>query len=224
MAVRRRAVSGILIGGAVLLCVFGAYESIDAAAGLLRPLPDGPLRDLMDYPLWSMAHFVPGLLFMALAPLQLWPSFRNRHRTLHRRSGRLVVACGVALGVSGVSFPFTMPQRPMAEQIFMTYFGAVLLFFLAKAFEAARQRDLVRHRDRMIRLFANGQTITTQRLLLPVFIVSFGVSSVDEFWTHFLAAAWLAFGIQLAVAEWWIRRPAPVPAGRARPSAEPAAV
>jgi hypothetical protein len=58
----------------------------------------------------------------------------------------------------------------------------------------------------MIRMFSTGLTITTQRLLLPLFFAVAGVGGVDEFWDHFVSAAWLAWIIQLALAEWWVAR------------------
>lgn len=71
----------------------------------------------------------------------------------------------------------------------------------------------------MIRFFVNGLTITTQRIYTGVLIVSLGANSVDQFWDRFVLAGWLAFAIQVAIAEWWIRRTAPV-----RRTARPAAV
>jgi uncharacterized membrane protein len=200
-----RGVVKVLVGAAVALCLFGLYESVDAAVGVFGP-PRGPFGDLFDYPPWSLAHFVPGMLFMALTPFQLWARFRNRYRTLHRWGGRVVVASALFLGVSGVMFVFLMPARPVAERVFMLTFFVAFLFFLMKAFAAARRRDFVRHRAWMIRMFSTGLTITTQRLLLPVFILFAGLNSVAEFWDHFVTAAWLAWVIQLALAEWWIAR------------------
>lgn len=195
-----------LIGAAVALCVFGLFESVDAAFGVFRVPGLGPIDQLFDYPVWSLTHFVPGMLFMMLAPFQLWPSFRNGHRTLHRWNGRALVVSGVFLGVSGAAFMFLIPARPLSERVFMLTFFLAFLFFLLKAFAAARRRDFVRHRAWMIRMFATGLTITTQRLLTGLFIGLAGVSSVDEFWDHFVTAAWLAWAIQIAVAEWWISR------------------
>ena len=208
--------SRVLLVLAVLLAAFGAYESIDAAVRI-GGAPSGPLGSIFRYPPWALAHFVPGLLFMTLSPLQLWTRFRNRHRTWHRWTGRVLVACGVFLGGSGLAFPFTMPERPVGEQIFMTIFGVVFLLVLARAFTAARRRDFAAHRVWMIRFFTIGLTITTQRIWTGVLIALFGIGSVDQFWNHFVLAGWLAFAIQVAVAEWWIRKRVGVP--RARPSA-----
>lgn len=189
----------------VLLCVFGLYEAVDATFGVFAPA-EGPLGDLFNYPRWALAHFVPGTLFMILAPFQLWPAFRNRHRTLHRWSGRVVATSALFLGVSGASLVLLMPERPLSERAFMLTFFVAFLFFLAKGFDAARHRHFVRHRAWMIRMFCTGLTITTQRLLLGVFLVAVGTDSVDEFWLYFVTAAWIAWLVQLALAEWWVAR------------------
>jgi hypothetical protein len=195
----------VLIGAVMLLCAYGAFASAAAALRVFGT-PSGPFAALFTYPRWGLAHFVPGLLFMTLTPFQLWPAFRNRHRTLHRWSGRVVAACGLFLGVSGVSFIFLMPGRPFAEQVFMLTFFTAFLFFLVKALSAAWRRDFARHRVWMIRMFATGLTITSQRVLLLVLLLTRGVSSTDQFWAHFVTAAWLAWAIHLCAAEWWIVR------------------
>jgi uncharacterized membrane protein len=216
-----RGVAKISIGAAVLLCAYGAFASGRAAMGVFDT-PDGPFAALFDYPRWALAHFVPGLLFMTLTPLQLWPAFRNRHRALHRWSGRVVAACGLFLGVSGVSFIFLMPARPVSERLFMLAFFTGFLFFLVKAVAAARQRDFARHRVWMVRMFVTGLTITSQRILLLALVLTLGVSDTDQFWNHFVTAGWAAWAIHLAAAEWWIGRGATRVA--ARPVRKPAAV
>src|SRR5262245_42670574 len=106
----------ILGVAAFSLCLLGIYVSIAALARLLIPheVPSG-VDALFEYPVWGAAHFLPGLLFMTLVPLQLWPGFRNRHRVFHRWSGRMLVAAGVVLGVSGAAFPFFLRERIFSE-------------------------------------------------------------------------------------------------------------
>jgi hypothetical protein len=210
-----------LAGLAIVLCAYGLYESVDAVLGVFRAPAEGPIDRLFDYPTWSLMHFVPGVLFMALTPFQLWPAFRNRHRLLHRWSGRLLVVSGLFLGLSGVAFVVLMPERPLTERVFMLAFFGAFVFFLLKAFVAARRRDFASHRVWMIRMFITGLTITTQRLLTGALIAFAGVNGVDEFWDHFVTAGWLAWVIQIAVAEWWIGRRAARPAIDASRSAAP---
>jgi len=198
---------------AILLCLFGASESIRAIVRvLMRREPSVGIDALFDYPFWGVAHFLPGLLFMTLVPLQLWPRIRNRHRVFHRWSGRLLVAAGAFLGVSGAAFPFFMPDRVFSERLVISAFFLLFLFYLSKAFGAARRKDFARHREWMIRWFAVGLAITTQRILLPVFIVAVGVTDAHSFWDIFVTATWLSTAIQVLIAEWWLsttRRPEP---------------
>ena len=62
----------------------------------------------------------------------------------------------------------------------------------------------MRHREWMIRWFAVGLSIMTQRILLTVFIVTIGITDERSFWEVFVTAAWLATAIQVLIAEWWI--------------------
>jgi hypothetical protein len=195
----------IVSGAAILLCLLGVSVSIIALARILVPhKPPFGIDALFEYPVWGAAHFLPGLLFMTLVPLQLWAGLRNRHRVFHRWSGRMLVAAGVFLGVSGAAFPFFMSGRAFSERVVISTFFLLFFFFLSKAFIAARRRDFVRHREWMIRWFAIALAISTQRILLPVFIVTAGVTDARSFWEIFVSATWLATAIQVLIAEWWI--------------------
>src|SRR5215470_17974172 len=54
------------------------------------------------YPVLTLVHILPGLLFIALAPLQFSPTFRKRRLQWHRRSGRILFLCGAVIGVSAL--------------------------------------------------------------------------------------------------------------------------
>lgn len=49
-----------------------------------------------------MMHILPAGLWSAIGPLQLWPSFRLKHRTAHRRMGRLFIAMSVSISIGVV--------------------------------------------------------------------------------------------------------------------------
>ncbi|CAM9915481.1 unnamed protein product, partial [Hapterophycus canaliculatus] len=56
-------------------------------------------------------HILPAGLWSVIAPLQMSPSFRAKHRTAHRRLGRLFImmSVSISLGIvaivrSGASF------------------------------------------------------------------------------------------------------------------------
>ncbi|CAN0506718.1 unnamed protein product, partial [Ectocarpus sp. 8 AP-2014] len=47
-------------------------------------------------------HILPAGLWSVVAPLQLSPSFRAKHRTAHRRLGRLFIFMSVSMAVGVV--------------------------------------------------------------------------------------------------------------------------
>jgi uncharacterized membrane protein len=201
----RHAVHRILALVAILLCLYGIYESVDAAVTVLkRRQPSTGVNAFFDYPVWSLFHFIPGFIFMTVTPFQLWRGFRNRHRKLHRWAGRLVVSAGMIIGFSGITLPFVMPERPFSEKIAMSSLSVAFLFFLTKAISAALKRDFERHREWMIRWFIVGLGVTTQRLMLPLFIGLIGIRDMRGFWELFVTALWLSAAIQITIAEWWI--------------------
>ncbi len=186
----------------VLLGAYGIYECTDSIAQVL--FHDGGRPGLFRKPAWGMAHYLPAIPFLALLPFQFWGGFRARHPRIHRWMGRGLVTLGVVLAVSGLAFPYAMPQRPVAERVFMTTFFIVFLFFLGQALLSARRGDFVRHREWMIRMAFTIVTPLTQRLIFPLMAATTTISSIDGFWGLFLTAAWFAWGVNIALAEWWL--------------------
>lgn len=197
-----------LLGGVVVtLCAYGVYDATLAIAKVMqRTYPSTGVNALFDYPWWGIAHFLPGMVYLLLGPFQFWEWFRSRYRRLHRWFGWTTVAAGMMLALVGISFPFTMPQRPISEKVFFVTVFALFLVFLLRAFLLARRREFGLHRIWMIRMFAVGLAAITNRVLLPIFIVAFGVHDAPGFWELFVTAGWLAGVINLVVAEWWISR------------------
>ena len=61
------------------------------------------------HPVLTLIHIVPGLLFMALGPLQFNASIRARHLRWHRWNGRVFLVCGLVIGISALVMSFGMP-------------------------------------------------------------------------------------------------------------------
>jgi hypothetical protein len=196
---------GLLVVAVVSLCSYGTYDAILAMLKVIqRTRPSTGYNAFFDYPWWSFAHFLPGIVFMMLGPLQFSEGFRNRYRKLHRWSGRLVIIAGLALAFSGIVFPFTMPERPIGEKVFFVTVFSTFLFFLVKAYSLARRRQFVLHRVWMIRMFGAGLSAITQRAIFPVFVVTVGIHRTSQFWELFITALWLSAAVNLSVMEWWI--------------------
>lgn len=155
------------------------------------------------HPVVAYAHIVPGVVYLVGAPLQLWRRFRQRHLSVHRGLGRVVLSAGLVCGVFGVGFgilhPFGGLLEATASAVFGTYFVAALLL----AFLAIKAGDVRDHRRWMIRAFATGLAVGSIRLWVGVF----ELLGLVPFEVGFGIAFWLGFLLHVAAAEVYLRRP-----------------
>jgi uncharacterized membrane protein len=164
------------------------------------------------YPILTLVHIVPGLLFMILGPLQFNPTIRARHLRWHRLSGRVFVVCGLVVGISALAMSFGMPAIGGVNQAAATtVFGTLFLFALCRAFWHIRRGEVALHREWMIRAFAIGLAVATIRPIMGVFFATSPLTGLTprEF---FGIAFWIGFVLHLIAAEAWIRS---TPAGSA---------
>jgi uncharacterized membrane protein len=155
-------------------------------------------------PLLTLAHIIPGGLFLILAPLQFSSRIRNRHIRLHRWSGRVLVVTALVAVAAGLHFGLSMPYGGFGEATAIAVFGGIFVFAVGRAFVAIRRRDVARHREWMIRAFAIAIGISTVRVVAAVFDVALtpaGVGPSDIF----VLSLWIGWGITLGAGELWIR-------------------
>jgi uncharacterized membrane protein len=167
------------------------------------------------YPILTLVHIVPGLLFMILGPLQFNPTIRARHLRWHRLSGRVFVVCGLVVGVSALAMSFGMPAIGGVNQAAATtVFGTLFLFALCRAFWHIRRGEVALHREWMIRAFAIGLAVATIRPIIGMFFATSPFTGLTprEF---FGIAFWIGFVVHLIAAETWIHATAapPIPVG-----------
>jgi len=122
------------------------------------------------YPRLTPIHIIPALFFLLLAPLQFSRTFRDRHLQWHRRTGRIQLLCGVVVGASALMMSFGMPAIGGVNQAAATtLFALFFLFALANAWRHIRRREVVLHREWMIRAFSIGLAIATIRPIVGIF-------------------------------------------------------
>jgi uncharacterized membrane protein len=156
------------------------------------------------YPVLTLIHIVPGLLFMLLGPLQFSSTIRARHLRWHRWSGRVFVACGFVIGISALVMSFAMPAIGGVNQAAATtLFGSYFLLALSRAFWLIRRREIALHREWMIRAFSIGLAVATIRPIIGIFFATSRFSGLTprEF---FGIAFWIGFVLHLMAAEIWI--------------------
>jgi uncharacterized membrane protein len=162
-------------------------------------------------PLPVVLHIVSASVFAILGAFQFAPAFRRRRPGWHRVAGRLVVLCGLLVGLSGLWMTLFYPW-PKGDgallYAFRLVFGSAMIGSIVLGFTAIRRRDIRRHRAWMLRGYAIGLGAGTQVLTLLTGELILG--SPNELSRALLmGTAWV---INLAVAEWAIRKRSAPPA------------
>jgi uncharacterized membrane protein len=190
-------------------------------AGTLRLVTLAGLADLMPdsaraaaAPLPVVVHIVSAAAFAVLGAFQFAAGFRRRRPGWHRAAGRLVVVSGLLAGLAGLWLALFYPRAPNVGALltaFRLLFGSAMVAALVLGFGAIRRGDVRRHRAWMTRAYALGLGAGTQ--MFTGLVASVLVSPPTELSRALQDGA--GWAINLAVAEWLIRkRPVP-PALRA---------
>ena len=210
---------GLLLLG-LLPIVAGAFR-LSQLSGVSDAMPVNSRFTPMPLPV--VLHIVSATVFAILGPLQFAAGFRRRWPAWHRVAGRLLVACGLLVGLTGLwmTLFYAVPDGtgPLlyASRI---VFGLAMVVSIGIGLAAILHRNVQDHRRWMSRGYAIGLGAATQMLTLMVAGI---VAGPPNELTHdsMMALSWV---INLAVAEWAIRK-RPAPRGRTsnRPSTQAAA-
>jgi uncharacterized membrane protein len=198
-----------------------ALVTVPVIAGVLRlvqlssgapTMPANPRFDASPVPV--VVHVVSAIVFAVVGAFQFVPRLRRRRRAWHRRAGRVVVVAGLGVALSALwlnqFFPRAHATRDIVYPLRMA-FGVALVATLVLGFGAARRRNFVRHRVWMIRSVAIALVAGTQVFTLGFGGAIFGKGDLAQ--ALMITGAWV---INLAIAEWAIRRPARRAAARRR--------
>jgi uncharacterized membrane protein YozB (DUF420 family) len=197
----------LVTAGLFLLSVIplagGIFRLIELTGG--APITPANARFFAS-PLPVEVHIVTGGVFALLGALQLATGLRRRWPAFHRAAGRLVVMSGLLVGLMGVWMTLFSGRQPGTGDVLYALrliFGSAMIGSLVLGFAAIRRGDVKAHR-------AIGMGAGTQALTQMV--GSFFVSPPTELSTTLLmGAGWV---INLAVAEWAIRRRVGTPVRR----------
>jgi uncharacterized membrane protein len=156
-------------------------------------------------PLPLVAHIVAAAVFAVVGAFEFVPRFRRRYPGWHRRAGRAVFATGLL--VAGSALWMTLFYAPAPDSGSLLYvlrlvFGSAMAACLVLGVTTIRRGDVAAHRAWMIRAYAIGLAAGTQAFTGGVGEALLGTGVLQEDLAK--AAGW---AINLAVAEWIIRRP-----------------
>ena len=110
-------------------------------------------------------------VYAILGAFQFATGFRRRRPGWHRAAGRLLVPCGLLVGLSALWMTLFYPRADGTGDLlyaFRLLFGSAMVVSIVLGFAAIRRRDVIRHRAWMMRGYAIGLGAGTQVLtLLP---------------------------------------------------------
>ena len=199
-----------------------ALSAIPLTAGAFRliQLSGGPELIPADdrftgFPAALVIHIVGAAILALVGAFQFVPRFRRQHRAWHRRAGRVVAVAGLLVAGSALWLTVFYPPQPGTGDLLYALrlvFGSATAAFLVLGFAAIRRRDIHAHRAWMTRAYALGLGAGTQVFTEGIGGALFGTGDLRGDLAR--GAGWV---VNLAVAEWVIRRP-----GRRGPGRRPA--
>jgi hypothetical protein len=184
----------------------GAFRLTELVSG--APITPANAR-FFAVPLPVVLHILSAGVYAILGPFQFSTRFRRRRPGWHRVAGRLLVLCGLVVGLSALWMTLFYP-RPVGDGdllfAFRLVFGSAMVVSIVLGFGAILRGDVTRHREWMLRGYALGLGAGTQVLTLLVGGLIGGPPN-ELSRALLMGAAWV---INLAVAEWAIRKRRPV--------------
>lgn len=163
-------VPATLLLGTLLTIILALVQVVQIPLGAL---PEDSRR-LSAAPVWHFMHVLGGAMFGILGPIQFGRVLMNRYGFLHRVMGRAFVAAGAMISLSslGLLWHFTGAYS-VAMSSGRLLFGIALGVALVLAMQAIRKRDVVRHRNWMIRAYAIGIGATAVSMVFfPIYVIT----------------------------------------------------
>ena len=203
-----------LIALCAIPLVFGAVRLVTLAVGA-EITPEN--ARFFAAPLPVVLHIVAAAAYIVLGAFQFVPSIRRRMPGWHRRVGRLLVGSGLVAALSGLWMTqfYQLPDHDGALLYgFRLLFGSLMAISIVLGLVAIRRREIARHRAWMMRGYALGLGAGTQVLTLLIGEIVLGAPG-EVARGLLMGAGW---AINLALAEWIIRRPPSPPARTASPA------
>lgn len=188
-------------------------SAIPVVAGIARlvglagnPEIDSENARFVAEPRSVILHIISATLFSVLGALQFSTGLRLRNPQWHRVSGRLVVASGVFVAVSGLWMTVTSAIPPELQGCLLyavrVLVSAGMLLSIFWAVVAISRRHVAAHRAWMIRAYALGQGAGMQvAMLLPWMLLIGKPSALQR--DLLMSVAW---SINLLIAEMAIKR------------------
>ena len=198
----RRWVPAALLGLGAIPVVIGSIRLVELVGGP-ELIPTDPRFAASPVPV--VVHVVSAIPYLVLGAFQFSARIRRRHRAWHRRAGRALVVLGLAAALSAIWMTLFFPFKEgtgVLLFVFRLLAGTGMAYGLVAGVRYARRRQIRLHRAWMARAYALGLGAGTQAFTVGFGEALFGSGVVRT--DLMMGSAW---ALNLAVAEWFIRRP-----------------
>lgn len=195
-------IAGLLFLGTLPL-MFGVLRLLQFA-GLSDVMPALPEGLVLALPI--AIHIGGAILLAILGAFQFSLTMRKRWPALHATLGRAALVGGVLVALSALwlTAAYATPTPGgLLLVAFRVAFALGLLASLVLGLAAIRRRDIKRHSEWMTRAYALALGAATQMIVLTLAGLVMGEPPVEVGRALLMGLAW---GINLAFAEWLIRR------------------
>ena len=196
----------LLLALTVVPVAAGAARLVWLATGEIRP--DSARFASGAGPL--VLHIFSITVFGVLGAFQFAPGIRRRWPRWHRSAGRVLAPAGLIAALTGFWMTLFYPPGAQDGDVLFAMrlvFGSAMAVSLLLGMDAIRRRRFAEHGAWMIRGYAIGMGAGTQVLTaLPWFLLVGPTHELSR--ALLMGAGWV---INLAVAEWVIRRMAAAP-------------
>lgn len=145
---------------------------------------------------WVVPHVASGLLAILIGPLQFWPRMRRDYLQAHRIAGRVYVGTVLIGSIAAVALAIKSETGPTYA---LGLIGLALAWFTTTgmAFVAIRRKNLVQHKQWMVRSYVVTFAFVTFRLADDSMCAA-GILGDDE---RARMLAWACWAVPLLVTE-----------------------
>jgi uncharacterized membrane protein len=199
-----RLIPALLIMLSLVPALAGTARLVQLGSGDVTP----DNARFFDAPMPVILHIVPAIVYSIVGAFQFSPGFRRNNRRWHRIAGRVLLPCAMLVAISGLWMTLTYPWPAgdgVAVYLERLVFGTAMLVSVVMGVDAIRRRRYAEHGDWMVRAYAIGMGAGTQVLTHLPWFIFMDVKPGETARGVMMGLGWI---INLAVAEWIIRRPA----------------
>jgi uncharacterized membrane protein len=161
-------------------------------------------QSYIDNDLWFgcfYIHVYTSMFALVAGFTQFWPGIMKRFKKLHRRIGYVYIITVVFISGPASLIMGWYANGGISSRIAFLLLSCLWIFFTAKAWQKAVQKDFKAHRNYMIRSYALTLSAISLRAWKVLIIYSFHPGPVDAY----RIVAWLGWVGNLLLAEYIIR-------------------